>query len=319
MQYETLVGISDKVFVSPRDVEQMLFILRTGSRKQIELQRKLGLPSSAMRILPVELSDLITREGDRFSLRDDAQAAIDELQSRRASIDAQVENRLSHATEELKLLEQSRERSYRNFDQFRAMPESTVAKVRLMYQHGDLESRDIFLMGDNDLVSVAAGFTGVPKRISVLDVDKKLLELLRELNKQHSLNIETVLYNAKNSVPSNLKSQYSVAVTDPPYTPEGVSLFVSRCLEAIGRRNGVVYLSYGYSPRAAERALPIQAALTQMGLVLEEVRHDFSRYYAAQSIGSSSSLYVCRMTPRAKPLVNGDFVGDIYTRTRHKR
>ena len=133
------------------------------------------------------------------------------------------------------------------------------------------------------------------------------------------LNIETVLYNAKNSLPSNLKSQNSVAVTDPPYTPEGVSLFVSRCLEAIGRRNGVVYLSYGYSPRAAERALPIQAALTQMGLVLEEVRHDFSRYYAAQSIGSSSSLYVCRMTPRAKPLVNGDFVGDIYTRTRHKR
>src|SRR3989338_1780057 len=314
MQYETLVSISDRVFVSPRNIEQILFALKSGSQKQIELQRKLGLPSSAMRILPVELSDLIIREGDRFSLRDDAQAVVDEMQSRRASSDAQIEKRFSYATEELKLLEQSRDRSYRNFDQFRAMPESTVAKVRLMHKNGDLESREIFLMGDNDLASVVAGLTGVPKRITVLDIDKKLIGLLRELNKDYSLNIETASYNAKNSVPSNLRSQFSVAVTDPPYTPEGVSLFVSRCLKALRRRNGAVYLSYGYSPRAAERALPIQATLTQMGLVLEEVRPNFSRYYAAQSIGSSSSLYVCRITPRTKPLISGEFVGDIYTK-----
>jgi len=318
MQYEKLVEISDRVLVSPRDIEQMLFILRGGPTKQIEIQRRLGFPKSAMQILPVELSNLITREGDRFSLRQNAQDEVDELQSRRAGFDAQVEARLSYAVEELKSVEQSRDRSYRNFDQFRAVPESTVAKVGLIYQRGDLESRDIILIGDNDLAAVAAGFTGVPKKITVLDIDKKILDLLEELNRQHSLNIETVCYNAKSPFPNSLKSQYSVAVTDPPYTPEGISLFVSRCIGALGRKNGVIYLSYGYSPRAAERALPIQDALTKMGLVIEEVKPGFTKYYAAQSIGSSSALYVCRMTPRSKPIISGKFTGDIYTKTRPK-
>ena len=319
MNYEKLLEVSDTVMVSPRDLEQMLFILLEGSKKQIELQRDLGFPSSVMNMLPSELSDLVMRDKNRFSLKESAHETVEQLQLRREGIDAQVESRLNDATDAIKSIEQSRTMPYRDFDQVRALPESTVAKVKLIHQHENLDGRNIILMGDDDMVSIAIGFTGIAKRVTVLDIDREVLAAIQESNQRYNLKTETVLYNAKRALPRELTSKYAVAVTDPPYTAEGIALFVSRCLTGLGRKNGVIYLSYGYSQRAAERALPIQNALTQMGLVLEEVRPRFTRYDGALSIGSASSLYVCRMTPRSKPIVSGEFAGDIYTKTRPKR
>lgn len=39
----------------------------------------------------------------------------------------------------------------------------------------------------------------------------------------------------------------------------------------------------------------------------------FNRYEGAESIGSASSLFVLEVTPRAKPLIRGNYDRPIYT------
>ena len=311
-----VITAADNLRVSPRELENFLFMLKNGPVKQIELQRQIGFPSSVMRNIPLELSDIVLREGDRLSLSPNGKGTIEQIYSSRLKTDAYLANNLANALKELRLIELSRPRSKREFDQFRALPETVVQKVEMMYRNGELEGRKIILIGDDDLVSVAVGLTGLAKRVTTLDIDKDLLSLIQALNTKYAMNIETVHYDAKKRLPDELKSKYDVAVTDPPYTPNGIALFVSRSVECIERSNGVIYLAFGYSSRATERALPIQGLLTQMGLVMEQVLPKFVKYYAAQSIGSSSSLYVCRLTPQTKPIFRGEFKGEIYTRPR---
>lgn len=102
--------------------------------------------------------------------------------------------------------------------------------------------------------------------------------------------------------------------TDPPYTPAGVRLFLSRAIEAINKKNlnSRIYLCYGNSDRAKERYLPIQNIINQAGLMNRYVFDKFNRYYKADSIGASS-LYILEITPRWQVLILGHYDQPIYT------
>ena len=111
-----------------------------------------------------------------------------------------------------------------------------------------------------------------------------------------------------------MKGKFDTVFTDPPYTPEGISLFVSRAIETLDKKNQTarVYVCYGNSDRAKERFLPIQDVLTDSGLMLRWVFR-FNRYEGAESVGSASSLYIAEVTPRTKPLIRGNYDKSIYT------
>ncbi len=314
MNYEKLINAADSTLISPRKLERVLVLLKEGPKKQIDVQRELGVPTSAIKYISQELGDIVLKEGDKLSLKDDSLTLVAGIHSHRSATDAEFEKNIELALPELQAIEKSRQRSYRDFDQFRALPESTVEKVRLMFYRGDVEGRKIILVGDNDLASVALGLSRLAKKITVLDLDKNVLNQIKDASMKNSLDVEVINYDVKRELPQELASIYSAAVTDPPYTPQGIKLFASRALKGIGKNSGTIYLNYGYSPRSKERALVVQDGLTKMGLVIEEVRPDFTKYFGAQSIGCSSSLYICRATPMSKPLVRGNFSGDIYTK-----
>ncbi|MCS7092315.1 MAG: bis-aminopropyl spermidine synthase family protein [Patescibacteria group bacterium] len=103
--------------------------------------------------------------------------------------------------------------------------------------------------------------------------------------------------------------------TDPLYTPKGINLFVSRAIETLDRQNQTarIYVCYGNSYRAKERFLPIQKVLTDSGLMLRWVFDRFNRYEGAESVGSASSLYIAKITPKTKPLIRGRYDKPIYT------
>ena len=67
--------------------------------------------------------------------------------------------------------------------------------------------------------------------------------------------------------------------------------------------DGRLYVCFGQSRRAAERGLQKQRVLGDAGLLVEAVFEDFNQYDGAESIGSRSALWRCRVTPQTKPLV----------------
>jgi len=58
--------------------------------------------------------------------------------------------------------------------------EDTIRRVTLIHRFGDLENKDILIVGDDDLTSLALGITGLPRKVKVLEVDKRLVEYINK-------------------------------------------------------------------------------------------------------------------------------------------
>ena len=82
-------------------------------------------------------------------------------------------------------------------------------------------------------------------------------------------------------------------MTDPPYTANGISLFIAKAL-ALGCKT--LFLFYGNSFKSPEKTLKVQEIISSFNLVVEDKIAKFARYYGAESVGSASSLYILKPT-----------------------
>lgn len=198
----------------------------------------------------------------------------------------------------------------RKLDQFGATEETLVARVNLLAGRGFLTNSKILFLGDYDLTSLACAPLAKNTEIWALDIDGDVLEVIEKAKK----GVVVVRHNLVNPLPRRLLAAFDVVFTDPPYTPFGVSLFLSRSLEALSKgERGRILLCYGTSEKAPERVLAVQERILAHGVVFEEILPNFNAYIAAKTIGDTSDLYILRPTPRAKPLIRGEYRGKIYT------
>ncbi|MDP1710316.1 MAG: bis-aminopropyl spermidine synthase family protein [candidate division WWE3 bacterium] len=203
----------------------------------------------------------------------------------------------------------------RKFDQFGVTEETLSARANVLGERGFLTDAKILFLGDYDLTSLAClpAQAGLPRakntEIWVLDIDPEVLRVVKE---QSQGKVFTVQHDLSNPLPKKLLACFDAVFTDPPYTLEGVALFLSRSLDALTRgERARVFLSY--SSLDPVRALSVQQKLLDHGVVIEELRPRFNEYLNAKTIGDSSDLYFLRPTPKFRPLVRGEYQGKIYT------
>jgi predicted methyltransferase len=225
------------------------------------------------------------------------------------------ENTFSELLQKFSQIVEQRLPPDRHLDQFLATAETVVRRALLFQFFQDVSGKRIALLGDDDFTSVALTLLNPAVSVTVFEIDDRIRSTLQNLAKEQSLSITVVPYDARTIVPSDHKGSYDVVFTDPPYTPDGVSLFVSRAVEFLDKTNesSRLYFCYGNSDRAKERFLPIQNFITDSGLLMRWVFDKFNRYTGAESIGSSSSLYVTDITPKTRPVLQGEFHENIYT------
>ena len=134
---------------------------------------------------------------------------------------------------------------------------------------------------------------------------------------ERDLPITTAFADLRLGLPPAYAGRADLAFTDPPYTPEGVGLFVTRALVGL-RRSGQerVAIAYGFSPHQLTRGFRTQSALHELRLVLEAVLPRFNRFDGAEAIGAAAALYVARPTRWTWPIVDraGGVDPRIYTR-----
>jgi len=203
----------------------------------------------------------------------------------------------------------------REYDQFLANIATSARKAAILDFFADILQKRILFLGDDDFVSLLVAKTGKAQQITVVDIDDAVLQRIREIADKQKLSLQTVKHDLRKPLPKELNDKFDVVFTDPPYTVNGVALFVSRAIEALDKTNltGRIYLCFGNSDRAKERFLPIQEQITKMGLMLRWIFDKFNRYDGAESIGSASSLYITEVTPKTRPLIKGVYEKPIYT------
>jgi len=173
----------------------------------------------------------------------------------------------------------------------------------------------LLFLGDDDWGSVGVGLQKQAEKVVALDVDKRMLGSIRQLAELEKLEIETEMYDARDPLFNKWAGKFDVVFTDPPYTPQGVELFLSRAVSGLdlSKQTARIYLCFGNSDRAKERFLPIYELFVKSGLMIRWVWDKFNRYQGAESIGSASSLFILETTSKTKPLISGKNHGAIYT------
>ena len=163
------------------------------------------------------------------------------------------------------------------FDQLMITPEAIGHKLDVMNRRGDLLNRDILCIGDDDLFSVACALTGLPKSITVVDVDTEILSFLTSVSSKLPVPIHTVELNLTTPLPERYHNACDVFITEPPETTKATVLFVTQGLSAL-REGGVFYLGMTEVTMNTQSRYHVEKALLESGAVFTDIIHNNEEY-----------------------------------------
>jgi len=166
-----------------------------------------------------------------------------------------------------------------DYDQGFIRPEDTVSRVAFMYERGDLEDQEVFILGDDDLLSVAIGLTGMAKRVTVVEIDQRIVDFIKAFCEAEGVkNIEVKQYNALQELPQEDKKAYDVFVTDPVETYKGLKLFVGRCIESLKGKGTAGYVGLTHREASLEKWRDFERFMIEAGFAITDILRDFSTY-----------------------------------------
>ncbi|HEV8625833.1 MAG TPA: bis-aminopropyl spermidine synthase family protein [Acidimicrobiia bacterium] len=186
-------------------------------------------------------------------------------------------------------------------DHVPATPETMARRAQHLANEYELGGASVLCLGDHDLTSLAVGSVVPDAELTVVDIDEPILDHVAASAERLGFPLTAAWADLRLTLPPSLTGTADLVFTDPPYTTEGMCLFLMRALEAL-RPTGHERLvfCFGTGERHLVKALEVQALLGDLRLALEAMLPGFNRYDGAEAIGSRSDLYICRPTKGAK-------------------
>jgi len=185
---------------------------------------------------------------------------------------------LKEVAEKFKDIARNRPEAIRDYDQGYVLEEVTVARVALMWQKGDLAGLNLMVLGDDDLVSIAAALTGVPKRVTVIDIDDRILEFIQEVSDKEGLEIQVLKHDLRYPLPEELQGAFDTFITDPTESFEGMKAFLSRSLSCLKGPGSAGYFGFTHREASLKKWQAIQKFLLEKGAVITDIIDDFNVY-----------------------------------------
>ncbi|HAF71247.1 MAG: Uncharacterized protein XD60_0580 [Acetothermia bacterium 64_32] len=180
--------------------------------------------------------------------------------------------------ERFKRIVEARPEAIQEFDQGYVTEESTLYRVAFMWARGDLVGKELLVLGDDDLVSIAAALTGAPRRVVVLDIDERILEFVREVAQGEGLCLEVRHHDLRNPLPAGLLSCFDVFFCDPTESLRGFLAFAGRGISALRAPGCAGYLGLTRREASLLKWQAIQRELLSCGAAITDIRDDFHEY-----------------------------------------
>lgn len=319
--YSDFLEVSKRTGIPIKKILDLFFILSSGSPvENNELLRRVGVSGNVLGQVKKALLPFLRPASKNTVLKPEAVEDVQRLYEQSYKVEESLwlpieDGRFQETVKLIAGCQKSRPVPKREFDQFSATPETTARRAALLNFFGDIRGKRLMFLGDDDITSVAVVSYGTAQEIVVLDIDERILKTIETVSAEQGFKVKTLAYDARSELPISLQGKFDVVFTDPPYTPAGMELFVSRSAQALDLKNQTarLYVCYGNSDRAKERFLPIYEVFGDSGLMMRWVFDKFNRYHGAESIGSASSLFVCETTPKTKAIITSKYDQPIYT------
>jgi predicted methyltransferase len=269
---QTLASLVQQSAVDRRTVEQVLSAL------QGDL---VDAPAGTVRIAPSRVEEYRDRIGPGY-VGQQAQPYGQLLEGHADRLHALVEH-IAAAPAPLPSL-----------DHVPATAETVMRRAVWLDRTYDLTGARVLCIGDHDQTSVALALANSTVEIAVVDVDDGVLRHIDSTGAARCL-----WADLRFRLPDSVRGWADLVVTDPPYTPDGVRLFLARGLQGLRNRDqGRLVMAYGFGEQPA-LGLKVQQSIASLHLVYEAILPSFNRYHGAQALGSASDLYVLRPTTRS--------------------
>jgi len=201
-----------------------------------------------------------------------------------------------------------RPKAISEYDQGYVDSTDTVARVIFMYQLGDIEGKNIILLGDDDLTSLALLASGFPKQVTVLEIDQRILNFIE---KKAALkgwnNLEVIRYDVREPLPDQFKGKYDVFLTDPVETIGGLRLFLSRCVEALKGEGSIGYFGLTHLEASRQKWWNIQKDILEMGFTITDIVRGFHTYLLERDDILNLELKVVKEAPVEIKIPEVDF------------
>ena len=183
----------------------------------------------------------------------------------------------SEILEKYKEIAAKRPEAIEKFDQGFISAKGVLRRVEFIYDRGDLAS-NIFVVGDDDLLSIAAALTGIPSKIFVVDIDERLINFINHTAEELSLPIEAAAYDVQQDFPDSLREKFDIFVTDPVETIPGLKLFLSRGVSTLKGRGCSGYFGITTLEASRNKWFEIQRMILDMGFIITDIRRHFNIY-----------------------------------------
>lgn len=206
-------------------------------------------------------------------------------------------------------------------DQSKCTVETSIRRAVLCLKYHCLIGKEILCAGDDDLVSISLGFLlkklfhdigRSNTKVYIFDIDERFLKYIDEISKAEKLPIHCINTDLRYPVDNKYLKKFDCFFTDPPYTLQGMNLFLSRGVSSLKSIMGLpVFLSFAH--KSPDFTMEMQRSFLKMGLAISEIIPRFNRYEGAEIIGNSGQMLVLKTTGSTCPEITDFFNDVIYT------
>ncbi len=177
--------------------------------------------------------------------------------------------------------EKDRPTPRQEYDQGSVTPATTLARVAFLDQWGDLDGKDILVMGaEDDLMGLAVAFTRRARRVVILDIDERIIRFEHDiLTREQIDNVEAQVFDLRNPFPAEWEGAFDVFITDPPETIPAFRAFIARGVSALREVGSSGYFGLTLRDSSLYRWQKFQRALVDdLGMVITDIIQNFSHY-----------------------------------------
>lgn len=164
------------------------------------------------------------------------------------------------------------------YDQGYIDPEGIIKRVEFIYERGDLLDSKILIIGDDDLISLAIGLTGLSKEVIVLEIDKRLVDFINEKAKKLNIKVKAYQYDVKDNLPKKFQKRFDIFITDPTETLNGIKVFLSRGIAGLKGKNSSGYFGLTTLEASLSKWFQIEKFLIDCGFVITDIKRQFNKY-----------------------------------------
>jgi len=205
--------------------------------------------------------------------------------------------------QKMKEIQPRRPEAISQFDQGPVELETLIARLMVMYSRGDLEQRDLLVLGDDDLTGLAAALTGLPRKVQVLEVDQRLVEFIKKTVQEEGMsNLEVGSYDVREPLPAKWKASFDTFFVDPVETVKGILLFINRCVSSLKGEGAAGYFGLTHLEASRKKWHVLQTRFLEMNMVVTDIQRNFQWYELAREKFVESEYPLVKEAPEKLPV-----------------